>query len=125
MKTLILTVISIFTVITISLSTRESVIAADAKTTTAGTIFACWSTSCISAPSGTVTILLKSPDNSTIYGSCQLSVERSCCRIDGDIPSGDYYFEYTQSTSSGPCTSPVFSYTNGTTISQYVICNCP
>jgi hypothetical protein len=96
-----------------------------AGTTTAGTIFACWSNACPSPPSGTVTIDLIGPDGSSSLGQCQLTVERSCCRIDGDFPTGTYFFKYSQASSSGPCYSPTFSYTNGKSQSEPLICNCP
>jgi hypothetical protein len=91
---------------------------------TAGTIYACWNSAC--APSGgTVSVTLKNVNSDVPVASCDLAPERTCCRMDGDFVTGTYFFEYKQAGSSNMCTSSSFSYTNGQTVSEYLICPCP
>jgi hypothetical protein len=125
MKTIILSAAVILLAVLLSISTSEPAKASEQKAGTTGTIQACWSLLCGTPPSGSATILLKSPDGSEVYGSCVLTVERTCCNITGDFPTGTYYFEYSMPASTAPCTSATFSYTNGTNVSQNLICNCP
>jgi hypothetical protein len=96
---------------------------AASETGTNGTIAACWSLTCPSAPVTTNVKLIDAHGN--VVSSCTIMPPNSCCKMYGDFPTGNYHFDYARPTGSKVCHTPDFRYVNGTDVEEHLICSCP
>jgi hypothetical protein len=88
-----------------------------------GTVKVCWSQVCIANVQDSKVQLVNK--YGVIVGTCEIVPPNTCCKIQGDFPSGYYHFIYYQSGSTTRCKTPEFYYNNGTDVTYSVVCVCP
>jgi hypothetical protein len=88
-----------------------------------GTIKVCWGQTCTSDVETTIVNLVNS--SGVTVGTCTITPPQSCCKIQGDFPSGSYYFQYYRPTGVSDCQTAPFNYINGSEVTLNVICRCP